>query len=199
MRQIATAVLAGVAVSTLAACSVSSGAAPVPGGAGSPASSAQAGAAAGNPAGNSAGGNPADGSGGAGGQASAGPPAPYCAQAPSAVVGSALGLALGKQVSTLEGPVSVCAYLGKYMVMVRYQTGESATEFRQSQQSLTSLHQSVHAVSGVGDKAYFASAGTAHGPSNTLAALSGTVAVFVTAPRPLAAERSLMKHLLAKF
>jgi hypothetical protein len=190
MRQIATAVLAGVAVSTLAACSVSSGAAPVPGGAGSPASSAQAGAAAGNSAGNS---------GSTGGKASAGPPAPYCAQAPSAVVGTALGLALGKQVSTLEGPVSVCAYLGKYMVMVRYQTGESAKEFRQSQQSLTSLHQSVHAVSGVGDKAYFASAGTAHGPSNTLAALSGTVAVFVTAPRPLGAERSLMKHLLAKF
>lgn len=187
MRQIATAVLAGVAVSTLAACSVSSGAAPVPGGAGSPASSAQAGAAAGNSS-----------NSGSGGRASAGPPAPYCAQAPSAVVGAALGLSLGKQVSTLEGPVSVCAYLGKYMVMVRYQTGESAKEFRQSQQSLTSLHQSVRAVTGIGDRAYFASAGTAHGPSNTLAALSGAVAVFVTAPRPLAAERSLMKHLLAK-
>ena len=35
-------------------------------------------------------------------------------------------------------------------------------------------------MSGVGDKAYFASVGTAHGASNTLAALSGTVAVFVT-------------------
>ncbi len=186
MRQIATAVLAGVAVSSLAACSVSSGAAPVPGGAGSPASSAQAGAAAGH-----------YGSG-SGGTASAGPPAPYCAQAPSAVVGAALGLSLGKQVSTLEGPVSVCAYLGRYMVMVRYQTGESGQDFRQSQQSLTSLHQTVRAVTGVGDKAYFASVGTAHGTSNTLAALSGTVAVFVTAPRPLAAERSLMKHLLAK-
>ena len=100
--------------------------------------------------------------------------------------------------SSLEGPVSVCAYLGKYMVMVRYQTGESAREFRQSQQSLTSLHQSVRAVTGVGDRAYFASVGTAHGASNTLAALSGTVAVFVTAPRPLAFERSLMRHLLAK-
>jgi hypothetical protein len=184
MRQIATAVLAGVAVSTLAACSVSSGAAPEPGGAGNPASSAQAGAAANNS--------------GSGGQASAGPPAPYCAQAPSEVVGATLGLSLGKQVSTLEGPVSVCAYLGKYMVMVRYQTGESARQFKQSQQSLSSLHQSVRAVSGIADRAYFASVGTAHGASNTLAALSGSVAVFVTAPRPLATERSLMKHLLAK-
>lgn len=185
MRQIATAVLAGVAVCTLAACSVSSGAAPEPGGAGNPASSAQAGAAASNS--------------GSGGKASAGPPAPYCAQAPATVVGATLGLTLGKQVSTLEGPVSVCAYLGKYMVMVRYQTGETAKEFKQSQQSLSSLHQSVRTVSGVGDKAYFASVGTAHGASNTLAALSGTVAVFVTAPRPLATERTLMKHLLAKF
>jgi hypothetical protein len=185
MRQIATAVLAGVAVSTLAACSVSSGAAPEPGAAGNPAASEPAGAAASNP-------------GGSGGQASAGPPAPYCAQAPATEVGATLGLTLGKQVSTLEGPVSVCAYLGKYMVMVRYQTGESARQFRQSQQSLSSLHQTVRAVSGVGDKAYFASVGTAHGSSNTLAALSGTVAVFVTAPRPLATERTLMKHLLAK-
>jgi len=185
MREIATAVLAGMAVSMLAACSVSSGAAPVPGGAGGPASGAQAGTAASN-------------SGGSGGKASAGPPAPYCAQAPAAVVGAALGLSLGKQVSTLEGPVSVCAYLGKYMVMVRYQTGESAKEFRHSQQSLTSLHQSVRAVTGVGDRAYFASVGTAHGSSNTLAALSGTVAVFVTAPRPLSSERSLIRHLLAK-
>jgi hypothetical protein len=187
MRQIATAVLAGVAVSTLAACSVSSGAAPVPGGAGNPAPGNPAGAAANS-----------SGTGASGGQPPAGPPAPYCAQAPATVVGAALGLSLGKQVSTLEGPVSVCAYLGKYMVMVRYQTGESAREFRQSQQSLTSLHQSVRAVTGVGDRAYFASVGTAHGASNTLAALSGTVAVFVTAPRPLASERSLMKHLLAK-
>jgi hypothetical protein len=184
MRQIATAVLAGVAVSTLAACSVSSGAAPEPGGAGNPASSAQAGAAASNPGGSS--------------HASAGPPAPYCAQAPATEVGAALGLTLGKQVSTLEGPVSVCAYLGKYMVMVRYQTGESAKQFKQSQQSLSSLHQSVRDVAGIGDRAYFASVGTAHGASNTLAALSGTVAVFVTAPRPLATERSLMKHLLAR-
>jgi hypothetical protein len=184
-RQIAAAVVAGVAVSTLAACSVSSGAAPEPGGAGSPAAGAPAGAATSNP-------------GSTGGHASAGPPAPYCAQAPSAEVGAVLGLSLGKQVSTLEGPVSVCAYLGKYMVMVRYQSGESAKEFRQSQQSLASLHQSVRTVAGVGDRAYFASAGTAHGPSNTLAALSGTIAVFVTAPRPLATERSLMKHLLAK-
>lgn len=184
MRQIATAVLAGVAVSTLAACSVSSGAAPEPGAAGNPASSAPSGAAASNP--------------GSSSHASPGPPAPYCAQAPAAEVGAALGLTLGKQVSTLEGPVSVCAYLGKYMVMVRYQTGESAQQFKQSQQSLSSLHQTVRTVSGVGDKAYFASAGTAHGASNTLAALSGTVAVFVTAPRPLATERTLMKHLLTK-
>jgi hypothetical protein len=32
----------------------------------------------------------------------------------------------------------------------------------------------------------------------TCAAASGARAVFVTAPRPLVTERSLMKHLLAK-
>ena len=95
------------------------------------------------------------------------------------------------------GLVALVAWGGMAM-SVRYQTGETAKQFRQSQRSLSSLHQKVHTVPGVGDKAYFASVGTAHGASNTLAALSGTVAVFVTAPRPLATERSLMKHLLNK-
>ena len=109
-----------------------------------------------------------------------------------------LGLSLGKQVTNLEGPVSVCAYLGKFMVMVRFQSGETAQEFGQSRKSLLSLHQTVQDVAGLGDQAYYASAGTGRTVSNTLAARMGTVAVFVTAPKPLGPERSLMKQLLAK-
>ena len=179
VRQIAGAAVAGLAVSTLAACSVSSGAAPaMPGGS----------------AGNGSAAAPA-----AGGAASAAAvPAPYCAHAPASEVGSVLGLSLGKQVTNLEGPVSVCAYLGRFMVMVRFQSGETAQEFGQSRKSLLSLHQTVQDVPGLGDQAYYASAGTGRTASNTLAARMGTVAVFVTAPKPLGPERSLMKQLLAK-
>ncbi|HUY51927.1 MAG TPA: hypothetical protein VMV92_40540 [Streptosporangiaceae bacterium] len=115
-----------------------------------------------------------------------------------AVGGAALQLPLGKQVATLEGHVSVCAYLGRYMVMVRFQSGETASEFTQARKSLASLHQSVSGVDGLGDQAYFASAGTGRTATNTLAARKGSIAVFVTAPKPLAPERSLMTQLLAK-
>jgi hypothetical protein len=174
VRQIAGAVVIGAAVSTVAACSVSSGAAPDVSG--------------GNAAAPGASSSPSVAS----------LPAPYCAHAPASEVGSALGLSLGKQVTNLEGPVSVCAYLGRHMVMVRFQSGESPREFTQSRKSLVSLHQAVQDVPGLGDQAYFASVGSGKTLSNTLAARSGTIAVFVTSPRPLGPERSLVKKLLAK-
>jgi hypothetical protein len=114
------------------------------------------------------------------------------------MVGSALRLSLGKQVTTAEGPVSVCAYLGRYMVMVRYQSGEDAKQFTQGRQSLTGLHQAVRDVRGLGDQAYFASAGSGRRQTNTLAARKGPIAVFLTAPTPLGPERSLMTRLLSK-
>src|SRR6266851_5533191 len=124
--------------------------------------------------------------------------APYCAQVPSSMVGSALRLPVGKQVTSVAGPVSVCAYLGKYEVLVRFQVGENAGEFTQSRTSLVSLHQSVSDVANLGDQAYFAIFGSGQRASNTLAARKGSIAIFVTAPTPLATERSLMTQLLAK-
>jgi hypothetical protein len=114
------------------------------------------------------------------------------------MVGSALRLPVGKQVSSVDGPVSVCAYLGKYEVLVRFQVGENASEFTQSRTSLVSLHQAVSGVAGLGDQAYFATVGSGQRASNTLAARKGSIAVFVTAPQALATERSLMTQLLAK-
>jgi hypothetical protein len=101
-------------------------------------------------------------------------------------------------VTSVDGPVSVCAYLGQYEVLVRFQVGENAGEFTQSRTSLVSLHQSVSDVAGLGDQAYFAIFGSGKRASNTLAARKGSIAVFVTAPTALATERSLMTQLLAK-
>lgn len=169
VRRITAAMIAGPALTALAACSGTGGATPaMPDGAASS------------------------------GPATPGPPAPYCAQAPASMVSSALHLALGKQVTSAEGPVSVCAYLGKYMVMVRYQSGENAKVFTESRESLRRLHQAVSSVHGLADQAYFASAGTGPRETNTLAAREGSIAVFLTAPKPLASERSLMTRLLGK-
>ena len=186
VRQITAATIAGLALSTLAACSGSSGATPAIAGSANSAAARSA-------AGNSAAGNSAVSP-----SAAAAGTAPYCAQAPSSMVGSALGLALGKQVASLDGPVSVCAYLGRYEVLVRFQVGENASEFTQSRTSLVSLHQSVSGVDGLGDQAYYATTGSGKRASNTLAARKGSIAVFVTAPTRLATERVLMTQLLAK-
>jgi hypothetical protein len=184
VRRITAATITSLALCTLAACSGSPGATPSVAGSGS--SSGPAAAAGGTSAAAPA---PA---------AAAGSKAPYCAQAPSSMVGSALKLPVGKQVTSLDGPVSVCAYLGKYEILVRFQVGENTSEFSQSRKSLVSLHQSVSGVSGLGDQAYFATVGSGQRASNTLAALKGTIAVFVTAPTALTTERSLVAQLLAK-
>ena len=178
--------MTGLALCALAACSGSPGATPsLSGGSSGGSSSGPATAGGTSPALPSA-------------AAAAEGKSPYCAQAPSSMVGSALNLPVGKQVTTVDGPVSVCAYLGKYEVLVRFQVGEDASEFTQSRTSLVSLHKAVSGVGGLGDQAYFATTGAGQRASNTLAALKGSIAVFVTTPKPLAAERSLMTELLAK-
>ena len=186
----AAAAMASLALSALTACS------------GSPVGSQPAVSAAGGGATGSAPAPAAAGSASPGGAASPGAAgaaqAPYCAQVPSSMVGSALRLPVGKQVTSVAGPVSVCAYLGKYEVLVRFQVGENAGEFTQSRTSLVSLHQSVSDVADLGDQAYFAIFGSGQRASNTLAARKGSIAIFVTAPTPLATERSLMTQLLAK-
>jgi hypothetical protein len=185
VRRITAAAIASLALATLAACSGASGATPA----------MPNGAASAGPA------SPGSGTGGralAAGDSPAGSKVPYCAQAPASMVSSALRLSLGKQVTTAEGPVSVCAYLGRYMVMVRYQSGENARQFAEGRKSLGSLRQAVSSVRGLGDEAYFASAGSGKRETNTLAVRKGPIAVFLTAPKPLAPERSLMTQLLSK-
>ena len=193
VRQTTAAVITSLALCALAACSGSQAGTPAVAGGGSSAAPASGGS--GGPA------SPAT-AGGTGSRAPAAAAAhstaPYCAQAPSSMVGPALKLPVGKQVTVAEGPVSVCAYVGRDEVLVRFQVGENASDFTQGRASLVSLHQSVSVVSGLGDQAYFATVGSGQRASNTLAARKGTIAVFVTAPTPLAAERSLVTQLLAK-
>jgi hypothetical protein len=110
------------------------------------------------------------------------------------MVSRALGLAVGKVVASIEGPVTVCAYTGRYEVLVRYQTGENASQFALDKQSAARLHQKVSTVSGLGDEAFLA----ASPPNFTLAARSHNMAVFITAPAAIGSERALMVQLLEK-
>lgn len=119
----------------------------------------------------------------------------YCAKAPSGVVGPALGVKAGALKVWLEGPVTVCSYVGEAEVIVRYQIGESATSFAAARSSMP--HQRITTMSGLGDSAFFARYSAGATTSDTLAARQGSVAVFITSPAALDAERTLMTKLLA--
>lgn len=121
-----------------------------------------------------------------------------CGNAPSAVVGKDLKLAVGKVTAEAEGPVTVCAYAGPHEAIIRYQTGENAAEFAQARQSQASLHQSVRTVKGLGDAAYLASYTASKPFTYTLGSLKGEIAIFITSPASLGAESVLMTELLKK-
>ena len=128
----------------------------------------------------------------------AGTDARACAIAPSAMVAAALKLPVGRVMGTVEGPVTVCAYTGRYEVLVRFQHDESASEFAAARQSTGARHQLVTAVTGLGHGAYLATYTLAKPPQNTLAVRHGRFAIFITSPAALAAERKLMRRLLAR-
>ena len=121
-----------------------------------------------------------------------------CVIAPSAMVGAALGLPVGRVVGTVEGPVTVCAYTGHYEVIVRFQHGESAGEFAGTRQATGASHQLITAVAGLGKDSYLATYTLAKPPENTLAVRHGKLAIFVTSPATPRAERKLMLHLFAR-
>jgi hypothetical protein len=121
-----------------------------------------------------------------------------CTNAPSALVGKELKLAVGKITAEAEGPVTVCAYAGRHEVLVRYQTGETAAEFAQARNAQASLHQSVSTVKGLGNAAYLAIYKGIKPFSYTLGSLKGQVAIFITSPASLGAESALMTDLLKK-
>ena len=182
--RVAAAALVGVTAWAAVACS--SSAPPSATGGSSPASAQQGAATA------------PVGVAGTGGAAANAASTSECANAPSALVGKDLDLAVGKLTATAEGPVTVCAYTGRYEVLVRYQTGETTAEFTQARTSQAGLHQAVGTVNGLGSAAYLASYTATKPFSYTLGALQGDIAIFITSPVSLGAESALMTDLLKK-
>jgi hypothetical protein len=175
-HRLAATALLGVAALTVAACSsYSPSASPQVGGAQTPAAPPGSAGAADNAASTSA-----------------------CSDAPSAMVGKVLNLPTGKVIATAEGPVTICAYEGRYEVLIRYQDGETAAEFAQARSSQANPHQTIAGVSGLGDGAYSATDAIGKPTLITLGVRDGDVAIFITSPASFDAERALMNDLLAK-
>jgi hypothetical protein len=176
----ARAVIGGLAIAALAGCSISIG--------GGSSSSPQ-------PASNVGAGATASTGGGANAASTT-----YCSRVPTSLIEKTLKVTVGKLDPTVEGPVAVCSYSGKYEVLVRYQVNETPTLFSQNEQSMAGMHEIVVNVTHLGDSAFSAfTTGNGGIPASyTLAALEGTTAIFITSPATPNTERSLMKILLAE-
>jgi hypothetical protein len=175
LHRLAATALLGVAALTVAACSGSPPSSPQVGGAPPPATPPGSDGTADNTASTS-----------------------VCSNAPTSMVGKVLNLPTGKVIATAEGPVTICAYQGRYEVLIRYQDGETAADFAQARSSQANLHQTVAGVNGLGDGAYVATDAASKPTLITLGARAGDVAIFITSSASLGKERTLMTHLLAK-
>jgi hypothetical protein len=101
-------------------------------------------------------------------------------------------------VGTVEGPVTVCAYLGSHEVIVRFQRGENTARFAAYQRATGAMHQVITSVAGLGKGAYLATYTLSKPSANTLAARRGALAIFITSPAAPGAERRLMARLLRR-
>jgi len=126
---------------------------------------------------------------------------PSCRLAPASLVNTALGTDLGDPTEQINGPVTVCQYVGKAAghVTVRFETGQSASIFQQVRKSFDDNGQPTKDVHGFADEAFSSTIGTANLTLNTLVARQGPVEILVTSKSSIGAEQTLEMQLFAKF
>ncbi len=119
---------------------------------------------------------------------------PSCGLASATRVKSAVGITVGSPSVTKNGPVTVCEFAGPPPLLVRFQTGETASMFAAGRKSFTQHREPTKTVSGLGTAAY--SSSIAGGKANTIIVLKNTTELLITASEPLAKLESLAKLIL---
>lgn len=130
----------------------------------------------------------------------AGDSQPSCRLAPASLVNTALGTDLAEPTQEINGPVTVCQYVGKAAghVTVRFETGQSATIFQQVRKSFADNGQPTKDVHGLVDEAFFSTISGANFTLNTLVARQGPIEILVTSKADVGAEETLEMQLFAK-
>lgn len=115
-----------------------------------------------------------------------------CEDAPSDVVGAALGLRLNHPRQTITDNVVRCTYDGG-TAEVRFETGADAASFARSREA----HARITDLPGVHDEAYRATAVTGEVVHTAVAARAGTVQITVTSGATADQARRLVDELFA--
>lgn len=119
--------------------------------------------------------------------------APSCSLASAKAVKAAFGTTIGAPTVTKNGPVTVCQYASSTLLLVRFETGETAARFAAGRNSFKTHGESTTSVKGVGTGAYSSTIGGA----TTLVVLKGTTELLLTATSSQPKIISLAKLILA--
>lgn len=151
--------------------------------------------------GNDAAGTPAGGSKATGSAAGHGGSAqPSCALAPSALVNSTLGVAMGEPEQAVNSVVTVCKYSptsGIGGVTVRFQTNDDAAGFAAGRSGFDESDQPTTDVPGLFDEAFSSTLGHGDLAVNTVVARNGGITILVSSSASLDKEKQLISKLFA--
>ena len=118
---------------------------------------------------------------------------PSCSLASAKRVKSAVGLTVASPSVTKNGPVTVCLFTSTPVLLVRFETNETASMFAVGRKGFGQHGEPTKTVNGLGTEAYSSSIGST---SNTIVVLESKTELLITANEPLAKLVALAKLIL---
>jgi hypothetical protein len=117
---------------------------------------------------------------------------PSCNLASAKRVKSALGITVGAPLVTRNGPVTVCQFMSKTALLVRFQTNETTALFAYGRKSFAQHGELTKPVGGLGTTAY----SSTFGGASTIVVLQGKTELLITSTESLAKVEALAKLIL---
>jgi hypothetical protein len=118
---------------------------------------------------------------------------PSCSLASAKRVKSAVGLTVASPSVTKNGPVTVCLFTSTPVLLVRFETNETASMFAVGRKGFGQHGEPTKTVNGLGTEAYSSSIAST---SNTIVVLKSKTELLITANEPLAKLVALAKLIL---
>jgi hypothetical protein len=119
-----------------------------------------------------------------------------CDLASAKRVKSALGITVGAPLVTRNGPVTVCQFMTKPALLVRFETNETASLFAAARKGFEQHGEPTKTLGGIGTKAFSSSIGSGAHATTTIVVLKNKTSLAIVAVAPLAKVVALGKLIL---
>jgi hypothetical protein len=117
---------------------------------------------------------------------------PSCNLASAKRVKSALGITVGAPLVTRNGPVTVCQFMSKPALLVRFETNETTSLFAAGRKGFAQHGEPTKPVHGLGTTAY----SSTFAGSSTIVVLQGKTELLILSSASLAKVEALAKLIL---